>query len=772
MDRQRVRDWEAQCIQEQPPACTAGCPVHVDARAMAGHARAGNFKAGFAEFAKAVPLPHIVCRVCDHPCEAVCKRAEAGDAVRIRALERACVAFGHDASVLPRRQKNLNGKRVAVVGAGLSGLTVALDLAVKGHDVVVFEARRRPLEQFREGTAPILPDTAIEADLARLAVMGIELRCNTRVDLGRGERGLSDLTKAFDAVYLGVGRQQFDAALLDLDPAGRIAIAPVTYATSHPKVFAGGSQRYQPEPFSPITSLQDGRYAGLSISRLLQGASLSAGREGEGSYPTRLFTNTHGIASVPAVEPAGPEDGYSRDEAVLEAARCFPCACLECVKACDYLAEYKSYPKRYVREIYNNDGIVMGVRRANRMVNSCSLCGLCGAICPENLNMAEVCLDARESMVASGHMPPSLHEFALRDMAFSTSEAFAMARHAPGLEASAVVFFPGCQLSASSPSHVASAYDFLRTWLPGGVGLMLGCCGAPAHWAGQRDLFASTLATITGAWEGLGRPRIVTACSSCYRMFRDHLRDLPVSSLWTVLDEYGPPPVHPSVRGRPVAIHDPCTTRDDADIQRSVRRILVRQGVEYAELNEPGYTTCCGYGGLMAFANRAVADKVVRRRVAESERDYLTYCAMCRDVFARSGKRALHVLDVLFAGEGADAAARADPGFSRRRENRARLKTRLLREVWGEEMTETSDDLDLIVSADVLMRLEQKQILLEDVREVIRRCERSGEKLLDARSGHALGRARPGHVTYWVEYSAEGSRFVVHNAYSHRMQIG
>lgn len=137
---------------------------------------------------------------------------------------------------------------------------------MKGHTVVVFEARVRPFERFHEGTAPILPGAAIEADLASLAVTGIDLRCNTRIDLGRGGRGLSGLTEAFDAVYLGVGRQQFDGALFDLDSAGRIAIAPVTYATSHPKVFAGGSQRYQPEPFSPITSLQDGRYAGPSAA--------------------------------------------------------------------------------------------------------------------------------------------------------------------------------------------------------------------------------------------------------------------------------------------------------------------------------------------------------------------------------------------------------------------------------------------------------------------------------------------------------------------------
>ncbi len=154
--------------------------------------------------------------------------------------------------------------------------------------------------------------------------------------------------------------------------------------------------------------------------------------------------------------------GYSKEEARQEAARCFPCQCLECVKVCTYLEEYGSYPKSYVRQIYNNECIVMGVRKANRMVNSCALCGLCTAVCPEDFSMADVCLDARRSMVRSGKMPPSAHDFALRDMAFSQSEAFALARHQPGFHSSRTAFLPGCQLSASSPDHVASCYEYLR----------------------------------------------------------------------------------------------------------------------------------------------------------------------------------------------------------------------------------------------------------------------------------------------------------------------
>ena len=82
-------------------------------------------------------------------------------------------------------------------------------------------------------------------------------------------------------------------------------------------------------------------------------------------------------------------------------------------------------------------------------------------------------------MVDSGHMPASHHDFALRDMAHSRSAAAAFARRQPGRAECAVAFFPGCQLSASSPWHVERVYAHLAAKIPGGVGLMVDCCGAP-----------------------------------------------------------------------------------------------------------------------------------------------------------------------------------------------------------------------------------------------------------------------------------------------------
>lgn len=764
MDGQRIREWESRCVEEQPPACTAACPLHLDARAMLGCARDGDWRGALAVLVRAVPLPGIVGRICDAPCEGACRRAEAGGAVRIRGLERAVLEFAGPRPP-PVVGKSLRKRRVAVVGAGLGGLAAAADLAIKGCAVTVFEARERPVDRLYALGEAILPARVIDADLAALRSLGIEMRCNAPVDAA----GLAALVDDFDGVYFGVGAAAASGwPEFARDAEGRIAVDPLTFATSHPKIFAGGSLLRGDAPYSPIASLHDGRAAALSLDRMFQGASLTANRERQGGFVSRLYTDVSGYAPAAPVAPADPDRGYAADEARAEAGRCFPCRCLECVKACEYLATHKSYPKRYVREIYNNDCIVLGNHKANRLANACSLCGLCEAVCPENLNMGEICLEARRSMVNKGKMPPSYHDFALRDLAFSSGEAFFLARHQPGATASASVFFPGCQLSASSPDRVAAAYAHLRRTLPGGVGLMLGCCGAPAHWAGQEARFRETGDALAAAWEGLGRPRLIAACPTCRKMLEAGLPGARVDTLWTVLAVTGVPGRRAA--GVRLAIHDPCAARGDRATQRAVRHLLAEAGVAAIELGDPDHTPCCGFGGLVSFVDPDLADRTVDRRIAASDVDYVTYCAMCRDNFARRGKRALHVLDLLF-GDGGDAAARPDPGFSRRQEGRARLKADLLRTVWEEPVSETESEPELILSPEVAAALERRLILHDDVRAVIRHAEASGEKIVDARTGHCIASHRPVSVTYWVEYTRQGDAFAVHRAYSHRMQV-
>lgn len=770
MDQQTRREIESRCIQDCAPACGAACPVHVDVRAVAAALGRGEADTALAVLMQSVPFPGIISRVCDRPCEDRCVYGGIGSPISIRAIERSCVDHGTRPDA-PRRRAPRD-ERVAVVGGGISGLTAAHDLARKGYRVTVFEAGDRLGGSLWKTDRDYLPAEVIEADLAVIAELGVDVRLGADVSIP-----VEQLLHDVDAVYVATGPSMATAMGLPTDERGTVVVDPVTFATPLDGVFAGGGIRWGPEMHSSITSISEARRAAISIDRFLQEVSLTASRDGEGPYESCLFTNLERVVPQPRIEMGHPDDGYEWYEAMLEAQRCIQCECMECVRACDYLEQYGRYPKKYVREVYNNLSIVKGTRHANTFINSCSACGLCAEVCPTDVDMGAVMLDARATMVEQGKMPPSAHDFALRDMAFSMSDACATARNAPGTTSSQYVLFPGCQLSASSPEHVQALYVLLGDGLDGDVGLLLGCCGAPARWAGRRDLFDATVAHWRRALAELGDPTVVLPCSSCHQVFSTALPDVAFVSAWELLEREGLLPQPVASSGTRVAIHDPCTTRNEPGIHDAVRRTVERLGLEIDELaNSRERTTCCSFGGHQWLVDPELADRVVARRIAESDADFVTYCAMCRDVFAGKGKRTLHVLDLLFA-DGAEAvssrAERPAPGWSQRHEQRARLKRTMLREIWGEHMDgETDDSIEIRMTDDVVAVLERRLILLDDVRQVLAEAQRTGRHLVNAKTGRWLASHRPAAVTYWVEYLPEddAAAFRIFNAYSHRME--
>ncbi len=184
----------------------------------------------------------------------------------------------------------------------------------------------------------------------------------------------------------------------------------------------------------------------------------------------------------------------------------------------------------------------------------------------------------------------------------------------------------------------------------GGVGLALRCCGAPARWAGQDDLFEQSKADFLKEYAKLGKPEIIVACSSCFQVFKETYPEIPIRSLWTILDNSS---MVSKVEGNPIgttiSIHDPCTTRYETAIHENVRHMISEMGytIEELPLNREK-TECCSYGGLMWLANPPLAKKVIERRITESQNAFVTYCVMCRDFFIRQGKTTYHILDLLF----------------------------------------------------------------------------------------------------------------------------
>jgi hypothetical protein len=203
-----------------------------------------------------------------------------------------------------------------------------------------------------------------------------------------------------------------------------------------------------------------------------------------------------------------------------------------------------------------------------------------------------------------------------------------------------------------------------------------------------------------------------------------------------------------------------------------VREVLATCGYEVDELEMSlERTECCGFGGLMLYANPEMGDVVARRRVRESDADFVAYCAMCRDRFAAKGKPTVHLLDLLFGDDFDSRARRRGPVLTQRAGQRAALKQRLLAGVWDEAAPAPDWRGTLLVSPEVELLLEDRYIRPEEVLQVVARSEQTGRRFDEAVTGRRLAALQLGSVTYWVEYGPEGDRFRVHTAYSHRMEV-
>ncbi len=133
-----------------------------------------------------------------------------------------------------------------------------------------------------------------------------------------------------------------------------------------------------------------------------------------------------------------------------------------------------------------------------------------------------------------------------------------------------------------------------------------------------------------------------------------------------------------------------------------------------------------------------------------------------------------HLLDYIFPVSGVgDPLNRKNPGFSARHENRARLKEHLLTDLWGETADAVPEHkkIRLIMSQQIVDLLNSRHILDDDIQKVILSAKQTGKHMINPDNAHHLASFKPVRVTYWVEYEVTDQGYVIHNAYSHRMQL-
>jgi Fe-S oxidoreductase len=758
MEQNELRELEATCIQEERAQCIAACPIHVDVKSMMACIAKGDIKGARKILDRTMPFPEILGRTCDQPCLESCVRSNAGGSLCIGSIERFCIENSTEA-IKPPKLPAKDGK-IAIIGCGLSSMTAALDLARKGRNSTIFTGDSFPGGPLNNLPESILPEETLTKAVGLLESLGVVLEKEKNIDADE----FRSIVDNFDAVIIELDFRGIEDFNIDIEKIDEVTLQ------IEDKIFATGQKLS--DKFSPMSQAASGRRACSSVDRFLQNASLTSRREKEGPYETRLYTSIEGVEDIIPVLPSASV--YTEEEARQEALRCLLCECMECVKHCEFLQYYKEYPKRYIRKVYNNQAIVTGTRQSNKMINSCSLCGQCEVICPNDFSMANVCLDARRYMIGKNHMPPSAHEFALLDMEFSRGEHFSMLKHEQGKDSSEYLFFPGCQLSGSDPEVVEKLYGHLCSTLSGGVGLMLDCCGIPAHWAGRQSDYDAIKAELMEKISDMGSPVIITACATCYDSFSREFPEFKTVSIWEILDAEGLPDTKSDMPAQTFSISDPCTARHHRGVQDAVRNVAAKLGFELEEpSNTREMTDCCGFGGLMFNANPDLADKTAKRKAERTENDILAYCAMCRDNLVASGKKTAHLLEYIFPDENQkiDPLERPNPGFSMRQENRSRLKNNLLEKIWKEEpitMPEYSS-VKLIISDEVRDLLEKRRILDQDIQKTILACENSGRKLCNPNDEYILASHRPVRVTYWVEYKPVDGGYEIRNAYSHRM---
>jgi NADPH-dependent glutamate synthase beta subunit-like oxidoreductase len=153
------------------------------------------------------PFPAVCGRVCPAPCETGCNRNRLEGAVGINKVERAIGDFGIERGLALRKLTDeTRAEKIAVVGAGPSGLSCAYQLARRGYGVTVFEALEKPGGMLLWGIPGYrLPDSVLEAEIQAILDVGVELRCGVKI--GR-DKGLDELRREYDAVYIALGAQQ------------------------------------------------------------------------------------------------------------------------------------------------------------------------------------------------------------------------------------------------------------------------------------------------------------------------------------------------------------------------------------------------------------------------------------------------------------------------------------------------------------------------------------------------------------------------------------
>ena len=635
-------------------------------------------------------------------------------------------------------------KRIAIIGGGVCGLACALRLTTRKYNVTVYEKSDRLGGHLYDIADPEIFINDIELQFSHESY---NLFLNNEIN------DLKELD--FDAIFIATGKEGSDFGLLQSNDGA--------FATSAKGVFIGGSVTGA----NTMQAIAQGLNASNAIERYLKIGKMNQPKAEQG---TKLTVDAIRIVPNDAILPAN-DNLYTKEETIAEAKRCLKCQCDACNHYSPLLNYFDKFPRRVTEEVeitlvpssLDGDASI-----ATRFIATCNQCGLCKEVCPVDIDVGKFLLESHRTMREEDKMPWAFHEFFLRDMEFSNSEA-ALSKLPNGYTKSNYFFFPGCQLGASDPEYVLSSYKFLSNMFPD-TALMLNCCGAPADWAGDEPIHNRAMQQIKESWISLGKPGAIFACPMCKKMFQEYLPEIESIFLYDLIDEKH---ITSNKKFEEIAasVFDPCASRHEPELQNSIRKIATKAGFNLEPLPMEGkMAECCSYGGQVAIANPPYARYTAQKRVNQNNNPYITYCSNCRDIFTKEGKQTWHILDILFNLE--HKSRETLPSISQRRYNRLLLKQQIMKEFWNEQCIIKNDDMVIQIPEELKEKLSNEYILESDIQKVISECEKTGSKIYNAEKKTHTGYMQIGNMTIWAVYRIiKEDNFELVNAYCHRMKI-
>jgi len=364
--------------------CQLTCPAGMDIPLMNRLIAAGRTKVALEVVRREIALPLVLGYICPAPCEKGCKRKYIDSPVQICLLKR-FTAMDKSLREEIRVTNQRTGKRVAVIGSGPAGLAAAFHSLLLGHETIVFDKSDQPGGALRYAIPDdLLPKEMLDADIDVIRLLGGRFEMNSTV----GREEFETIRREFDAVILATGfTEDHPADAFGLAPVDRNSLVDrKSMATSLPGVFGCGS--LISEQLLSVRSVDQGKRAAWAAHRYMTGEIVIP--EGytfrsviSGFLPEEKEEYLKEATRDTAVDlPAGYLDGFNKEEARREAARCLHCDCRkqdDCklrIHSEAYEADRKKYPAAVRKPVTRNVQHDLVVYEPGK----CIRCGLCISI--------------------------------------------------------------------------------------------------------------------------------------------------------------------------------------------------------------------------------------------------------------------------------------------------------------------------------------------------------------------------------------------------------